>query len=408
MPVIFSSTKIKQIFILPLGKIKLILIFYEQVWFIIMARQYTNIIEFLAPHNYSFLMTKEEYIGSDKKTLPIQCPENHVFTMTFDSFRNKRLIYTKKALDMKSFCSTCSLSDQKVNAEDDQKERIEKKTGHKVLQIDRTTRKVIYECGKCGQKNSSYTTNLLGHNKGRCGKCEQDHNKLDFDDLKRRVEAMGVQLLTKKEEYVNNKMLLSLICACGNPDQKKLSDIIKGKGCKEFCKTKKMVDTCQDRYGVSNPSQDPKIFAKIQSSLYRKKEFTFPITGRKVYLMGYEPQAITYLLAQEKDKYLQRKIEEDDILTGEDIPTFKYEGHVYHPDLFVKEDMILEVKGDWTFHRDKEVNTKKFKAVIRDGYKLRVILMYENGEVQEDLLFEKESDVDVMEEMKFREKGRRY
>jgi hypothetical protein len=128
-----------------------------------------------------------------------------------------------------------------------------------------------------------------------------------------------------------------------------------------------------------------------------------------VYLMGYEPQAVMYLLGQEQDKYLQKKIEEDDIFTGKMVPRFKYEDHTYFPDLFLEEkNMIVEVKGDWTFHRDKEVNEKKFKAVIREGYALRLILMYENGEVQDDLLFEKEEDVDVMYEMKFREKGRRY
>ena len=373
-----------------------------------MARQYNNIVEFLAPHNYKLLVSEEEYSSMEKKSIEIECPVNHVFTIGFDAFSNKKCRYKKNSIDMKTFCSTCSEQDQKKDAEDDQTRRIEERTGHKVLEINRTTRKVVYQCCKCGETNSSYITNLIGQNKGRCGHCDNEHTKLDYDDIKNRVEAMGVKLLTKKEEYINNKMLLSLICVCGNPDLKNLKDIERGRKCDKVCRQRKFKETCMEKYGVSNPSQDPEIFAKIQSSLYRRKEFVFPLTGRVVNLMGYEPQAVLYLLGQEKDKYLQKKIEEDDIMTGKLVPRFKYEDHVYFPDLYLEKNMIVEVKGDWTLHSDKEVNMKKFKAVIRGGYVLRLILMFENGGVQNDLLFEREEDVDMMIEMKFRENGRRY
>lgn len=80
---------------------------------------------------------------------------------------------------------------------------------------------------------------------------------------------------------------------------------------------------------------------------------------------------------------------------------------VYHPD-FAIEDMIIEVKGDWTLHKWKDTNLRKFKAVTSKGYKLRLLLFYENGEIQEDILIGSEDDVKKVEELEFREKGRRY
>jgi hypothetical protein len=213
-----------------------------------MTVQYKNMVEFLSEAHYTLLTEKEVYIALPKKekSLTIQCPQGHVFELGGNAFGNKKCRYKKESLDMKTFCSVCSIGDQKKDSEDDHKQLIEERTGHKVLEIDRSTRQVVYQCGKCGQTNSSYISNLTRQNKGRCGKCENEHTKLNFDDIKRRVEAMGVQLLTKKEEYVNNKMLLSLICVCGGPDQKTLKDIERGRKCDKVCRMKKFKDTCME------------------------------------------------------------------------------------------------------------------------------------------------------------------
>ena len=142
-------------------------------------------------------------------------------------------------------------------------------------------------------------------------------------------------------------------------------------------------------------------------AVFRRKEHTLP-SGKVVALQGYEPQAIDYLLEQKVDKFLGREIEEDEFKFGKNVPSFDYvdeEGveRVYHPD-FAIGNMIIEVKGDWTLHSQKETNIRKFKAVNSKGYQLRLILLYEIGEIQEDLLLQG----DELREMKFRENGRRY
>jgi hypothetical protein len=207
-------------------------------------------------------------------------------------------------------------------------------------------------------------------------------------------------------------MHLSILCVCGEVDSRPLSDIEKGKKCAKNCKLKKSIKTCMEKYGVTNPSKDPVIFQKIMSSIRRRKEHILPISGRVLTLQGYEPQAVDYLLDQKEDKYLNRPIEEDDIKVGVDVKNFDYinvDGtkRRYYPDLMI-DRMIIEVKGDWTLHHWKETNIEKFKAVIDAGYWLRLLLFYENGEIQEDLVFKVEDDIKQIEELSFRDKGRRY
>jgi hypothetical protein len=372
-----------------------------------MARQYSNISAFVSSIGYTLKTTVEEYTQQDKKSIEILCPNNHCMSFIIQSFKNKKVAYDKGKYE--TFCAICVKEVDTKESEQKAIEKIESFTGHKVLSIDISSRKVVYLCKTCGKENNGHVQNLL-KNKGYCRNCENDHQKLSFDDVKQRVEKMGLTLLTKKEEYVNNKMKLSLLCACGEVDSRKLSDIEKGKRCAKNCKLQRFKDTCMEKYGVQNVSQDPKIFAKITKSLFKRKEFTFPDSGRTINLLGYEPQAIDYLLDQKEDKYLKRAIEEDEIRVGVDIPSFSYtdidgKERVYHPD-FAIEDMIIEVKGDWTLHKWKDTNLRKFKAVVEKGYKLRLLLFYENGEIQEDIL--NEEDVRQVEELEFRDKGRRY
>ena len=356
---------------------------------------------------FSVLTPESEY--KSEKRVTVRCPEGHDSSFSINALNNKRSAYNNKRVTI--FCSTCSA----IKNEEDSKQHfiksIEEKTGHTVISINIQTRKVQYECGNCFTINDSNIVVLDSRSKGYCRTCENWHQKLPYEELKRKVEEMKVVLLTTEEEYTNNKMLLRIICLCGRLDEKCLNDIRRGRGCNEFCKLQKCRDTCMERYGVTNVSKDPVIFERIMNAVYRRKEYSLP-SGKIVSLQGYEPSAIDYLLDQKVDKFLDRKIEEDDLSFGKDVPSFNYideDGvdRVYHPDFAIGR-MIIEVKGDWTLHSQKEKNIKKFQAVNRKGYQMRLLLLYENGEVQEDLLMVVDDDIKQIEELKFREKGRRY
>jgi hypothetical protein len=362
---------------------------------------YTNAQTFF--QKLGFTLISDEAVFRGEKKVTFKCPLLHESILTVNSFNNKRVAYNKG--NVKNFCATCLDIENEEESKRDFTKRIEQR-GHKVISINLKERKAEYECGNCESIQYACIQNLL-ISKGYCRVCENWHHKLPYPVLKAKVEEMDVILLTTEEEYINNKMMLRILCSCGREDQKALSDIRKGKKCNEFCRLQKCRDTCLERYGVDNVSKDPAIFEKIMRSVYRRKEYTLP-NGRVIALQGYEPQAIDYLLDQIEDKFLQRKIEADEFRFGKDVPSFDYtdeEGveRVYHPD-FAIGDMIIEVKGDWTLHSQKEKNIRKFQAVNERGYRLRLLLLYENGEVQEDLLVQG----DELREMEFRDKGRRY
>lgn len=119
-------------------------------------------------------------------------------------------------------------------------------------------------------------------------------------------------------------------------------------------------------YGVENPLQRKDILDKVMKSQFRLKNFTLP-SGKVVKLMGFEPQVVMYLL--------QNGYVEDD-LVFDIIPTIAYDRkHWYFPDIFIpKENLLVEVKSQWTYDVDLEKNTLKAEASVRAGFKHVIII----------------------------------
>jgi hypothetical protein len=338
-----------------------------------MSRQYRNIVQFVAPHGYHLMTTEQEYVDMREKVFIVRCPRLHDMELVIGSFINKKSKFTREQIPMEQFCSVCVGESNKAESEKTFKERIEEVSGHVVLELDNQTRKVVYQCGTCGEKSASFIQNLV-HNSGVCHHCQNDKFKLAYEDVKQRVEARGFTLLLKEDEYVNNKQLLPVVCPCSQVQHVVLRGITRGRFCMQ-CQTARTKATCMERYGETNVSKVPEIFERIVAGLYKRKSFTFPKTGRCVTLMGYEPQAIEYLLSQ-PDAVLGRMIQEEDIKTGAEIPRFRYQHdgeHVYFPDLMV-DKMIVEVKSDYTFGYHPRLNQSKARAVIEQGYVMRFLI----------------------------------
>lgn len=133
-------------------------------------------------------------------------------------------------------------------------------------------------------------------------------------------------------------------------------------------------ETCLDKYGVEYPMQNPIIYSKCLSSLYRKKEYVFP-SGRVDYIMGYEPRVVDELL----NKYNENEI----ILKTIDIPVIEYlrkisndgkereRNAVYYPDIMLP-DTLIEVKSTYTYEKDKENNERKCQACLEQGYNIEL------------------------------------
>jgi len=137
----------------------------------------------------------------------------------------------------------------------------------------------------------------------------------------------------------------------------------------------KITKTCLERYGVEHPMQHPEVFERCHAALvasrYRRKKFTFP-SGRCVFVQGYEPQVLNYLLLCD--------ICETEIFTERDkIPvilyTFSDRVHAYYPDIFLpKLNTLIEVKSSYTWKSQAEQNLAKQAAAQEEGYRHFIII----------------------------------
>jgi len=129
----------------------------------------------------------------------------------------------------------------------------------------------------------------------------------------------------------------------------------------------KIRKTCQKKYGVDSPMQVPEIFEKQQKSIYKYKDYILP-SGKIIKVQGYEPKALDILF---KQGYKEKDIE----TSVKNMPNIWYIGsdkkkHRYFPDIFIiSENKIIEVKSEYTFNADYEINMLKEEACLKAGYK---------------------------------------
>lgn len=134
-----------------------------------------------------------------------------------------------------------------------------------------------------------------------------------------------------------------------------------------------------ERYGVESNMQRPDVFKKNMRSQFRLKPFTLP-SGRTVELMGYEPQAITWLL---RNGYEEAEIE----LVN--VPSIRYafagSEHLYAPDAYLpKKNALVEVKSTWTLKADLDKNLAKAAGAVGSGYNYWLLVFDESGNLLED------------------------
>jgi len=123
------------------------------------------------------------------------------------------------------------------------------------------------------------------------------------------------------------------------------------------------------KYGTEHPMQNPTVLEKNQKSSFRRKEFEWK-TGEISIVQGYEPIVLSEL---ENQGYQFNEI----LTSPKDMPEilYKLDGkeHRYYPDIFIpKDNIIIEVKSEWSLNLQKEKNQAKFKAVKELGYDFRV------------------------------------
>lgn len=131
--------------------------------------------------------------------------------------------------------------------------------------------------------------------------------------------------------------------------------------------------------GVRNPMQQRDIFEKALVSGYKLKELL--VDGILFSsLQGFEPYCIKYLITT-------AGYSAKDIRAGrhKDIPSINYtkknKTHTYFPDMYIpKDNLIIEVKSNYTFNYNKNNNILKQLAAKQAGFNHIILIFNVKGE----------------------------
>ena len=359
-----------------------------------MSVQYNNFKIILEKNEFMLETTKEEFMKD--KILFIKCKEGHITENKNTSFINKCSSYQNKKIP--SLCGKCNLRIPIIK-------KLEKRMNElnfKLIELDENNMDLIYQCGNCNNENKSNKNSMLKKNRTDfCPKCQNDKYKLEYEYIKNEFKKRNFLLLTKQDEYKSNKDLLNYVCSCGNQSKISLGDLKRERKC-IFCKDErykktiiekygvpymfqneqikeKIKETNIKKYGVEYPNQNPDIFKKGLQSSFKRKEYIDPF-GRKYNILGYEDYVLDILFNNEKIEHLYAG---DD----ENIPIFQYldynnKIHYYYPDIFIpSQNRIIEVKSDYTFEKEKEINMLK-GLEVSNYYLFQIYIVSRKGEIQ--------------------------
>jgi len=140
---------------------------------------------------------------------------------------------------------------------------------------------------------------------------------------------------------------------------------------------KKAQDTMERKFGFRFPTQNPELMHKAFTNSFKFKKYIFPC-GRTTTYMGYENNAIDYLIDEEK-------INEDDIYT-ENLRRFNYRkpnedfDRVYTPDIFIKsQNRYIEVKSTYTITLDIDNIFRKQTSIKNCGINCEIWVFNKKG-----------------------------
>lgn len=342
--------------------------------YIIMALRFRNFSKIITQHEFQVLMTEEEFIQS--RNVRYKCLKNHISELDENSFRNKTA-----PSKMKCMLSLCGKCNEHLTLLD----KLETKAGDlgfKIMELEEDNLHVTYKCG-CGAVNKSDTKSICRSSRtSSCPKCQNNPYKLNFDDVVISFEARGCRLLTRKEDFKNNKQLLEYICSCGSKGRMTYHALCRGRLCLE-CRVMRSKETSMERYGTDNPSKSdiikqrivdtnvrrhgveyamqlPAFFRKAQQTSFQRRKYVSPF-GDIYMIMGYEDMCLDEIFEVYGD--IQ-------VLAGEDenIPVISYisndgKEHTYYPDIYIPSlNMLLEVKSTYRYEQEKDAIIAKAEA----------------------------------------------
>ena len=237
---------------------------------------------------------------------------------------------------------------------------------------------------KYGTKYHTSSKNFLEKtkitNKERYGGHHLTNKDIMDKQRKTNMERYGVDCCLKDRQKLKEGMIKKYgveFNMQGKEHKKKHKEIMNLKHGGIFLQSDSIREKTQktniERYGYIFCIQNDVVFDKATKNSRKWKDYEFP-SGRKIKLQGYENLAIDYLL--------NSGILEDDIIVGaknikEEINIhFIYDiNKKYFPDLYIKsKNLIIEVKSEYTFHDNFDINMKKKDCVISNNINYEIYI----------------------------------
>ena len=146
----------------------------------------------------------------------------------------------------------------------------------------------------------------------------------------------------------------------------------------------KIKQTNLEKYGVEHHLQNPEIYSKTKKTNLSKYGLEFPVmrvssythkeykwkTGEISMVQGHEPIVLSEL---EEKGYTYNDIETDTASMPEIFYEFEGKRRRYYPDIFIpKENLIIEVKSDYTLNKEWARNQAKFDATKNLGFNFKL------------------------------------
>lgn len=131
----------------------------------------------------------------------------------------------------------------------------------------------------------------------------------------------------------------------------------------------KAKQTTIEKYGVENSMFSSEFVEKWQKSAWSRKEYRWK-TGEISLVQGNEPIVLKEL---EEDGYRFNDVFTE--VSYMPVILYEFEGKQkrYYPDIFIpKENRIIEVKSEYTLHKEWDKNQTKFNATKELGFDFKL------------------------------------
>ena len=248
----------------------------------------------------------------------------------------------------------------------------------------------IQKCQYCNDNKVKFNSYSEGYSIYCSSKCSNRSEHKMEKARQTTLKNYGVEYPAQSKK-VQNKMKQTNLKNNGveNPSQcieiknKKIETSRKNFNCDYPTQSQLIKDktnkTNNNLYNADWPMQNAEIFERSQKKRFKMKDYTMP-SGDIRTVQGYENYALDILLKTYK--------ENDIVTSATKIPKIIYEfeddNHRSYPDIFIlSENRFIEVKCDYTFNVDKEVNILKQKASINNGYRHDIWIIDDKGKLIE-------------------------